>query len=218
MRKDITVSAAVRETHGKGEARRLRRQGKIPAVLYGSKQETLALEVSPKEVSRILHSGTGHNTLFNLQVDGREKPLVMIVDWQYEPVKDTLLHVDFKRVDPSKKIAVMVPIGTDGDPKGVKQQGGLLEIVTREVGIECLPDEIPERFVVDVRELMIGQNIRAADLQLAGSMKLTGHADTVLVHVIPMRGAAAAAEEAPAAAAPAEPEVVKKGKKEEEEK
>jgi large subunit ribosomal protein L25 len=125
-----------------------------------------------------------------------------------------------KRIDLTKRLRVSVPVQTQGEPKGVKQEGGLLEVVAREIEIECLPDDIPEHFTVDVTELMIGQAKRAADVALSGSMKLLSPPDTVLAHVVTLR-AEAAAEAAPAegaaeAAAPAEPEVIKKGKKEEE--
>jgi len=151
-----------------------------------------------------------------LAINGETTP-VMIVDWQHEPIKDALLHVDLKRIDLSKRIAVKVPVVTHGDPKGVKVQGGIHEIVTREIEIECLPDEIPEQFTVDVTELMIGQNIRAGDIPLSGSMRLLSAPDTVISHVVALRAEQPAAPEAglEAAAPAAEPEVIKKGKKEE---
>lgn len=220
MRRDITVRAEVRTARGKNEARRLRRAGRIPAVVYGAYKEAVSVAVDPKEVTRILHSATGHNTIFDIAVDGGEKTPVMVVDWQYDPIKDVLLHVDLKRIDLSKRIRVSVPVLTQGDPKGVKQQGGLLEAVAREVEIECLPDEIPEHFTVDVTELLIGQSLRAGEVPLTGSMQLITSPDTVIAHVVALRGeptAAEAAEAAPAPEAPAEPEVIKKGKKEEEE-
>jgi large subunit ribosomal protein L25 len=218
MRKDITISAAVRDSRGKNEARRLRVTGMVPAIVYGAGQKAIALSVDPKQVLKILHSKTGHNTIFNLTTGDGPAP-VMIVDWQFEPVKGNLLHVDLKRIDLSKRLQVSVPVHTQGEPKGVKQQGGLLEIVNREIEIECLPDDIPEHFTVDVTELLIGQNIRAADVQIGESIQLLSHGDAVIAHVVMLRHQEEekAAEEAPAAegAAPAEPEVIKKGKKEE---
>jgi large subunit ribosomal protein L25 len=220
MRKDITVAADVREGRGKNEARRLRAAGRAPAVVYGAAKETLALSVNPKEIVRILHSSTGHNTIFDLDIkngEKGEKTPVMIVDWQFDPVRDNLLHVDLKRIDLTKRLRVSIPVHTHGDPKGVKQQGGLLEIVTREIEVECLPDEIPEHLTIEVADLMIGQNRRASAVPLAGSMTLLSPSDTVIAHVIELRhheeAPAAAAEAAPAAA---EPEVIKKGRKEEE--
>jgi large subunit ribosomal protein L25 len=215
MRKDITVAAEKRDTRGKNEARRLRVKGMVPAVVYGSAGESVAVAVNPKEVRRILHSNTGHNTIFNLGLNGGAEP-VMIVDWQNDPIKDNLLHVDLKRIDLSKRITVKIPVHVHGDPKGVKIQGGLLELITREVEIECLPDDIPERFDLDVTELMIGQNLRASDIPLAGSIKLTSPPDSVLAHVVALRAETTTTETAEAAPAAAEPEVIKKGKKEEE--
>lgn len=218
MRKDITVAAEPRAARGKNEARRLRQSGRIPAVLYGAYQPALAVSVNPKEIERILHSQTGHNTIFNLRLDGEVTP-AMIVDWQYHPVHDYLLHVDLKRIDLNQRLRVWIPVLTEGEAKGVKQQGGLLEIVTREIEVECLPDEIPEHFTVNVTDLMIGQSIRAAEVALSGTMKLISPPDSVIAHVIALRAeahAAPAAEAAPTeAAATAEPEVIKKGKKEE---
>lgn len=216
MRKDITIVAEPRETRGKNEARRLRVSGLTPAVLYGTGGAAVAVAVNPKEVNRVLHSKTGHNTIFDIAVKGGETSPVMIVDWQNDPIKDNLLHVDLKRIDLTARIRVKVPVHTVGDPKGVKIQGGLHELITREVEIECLPDEIPEEFTIDVSELMIGQNVRASDIPLVGSTVLVSPADSVISHVITIKAEAEpAAAEGAAAAAPAEPEVAKKGKKEE---
>jgi large subunit ribosomal protein L25 len=222
MRKDITVSAEVRETRGKNEARRTRRRGLIPAVLYGAYQDPVSVAVSPKEIQHILHSRTGYNTIFNLAVNGGETTPVMVVDDQVDPIKGHLLHADLKRIDLTKRLRVSVPVGTKGEAQGVKVQGGLLEVISRAVEIECVPDEIPEHFTVDVTDLMIGQSKRASDVALTGSMKLISPPETVIAHVVALRAeeAPAAAEAAPtaepAAGAAAEPEVIKKGKKEEE--
>ncbi len=222
MRTNISVAAQVREGRGKNEARRLRASGSIPAVLYGSGQQAVALAVSPKEITKILHSRTGHNTIFDIGIHGGETTPVMLVDWQFDPVKGNVLHVDLKRIDLTKRLVVSVPVHTQGEPVGVKQQGGLLEIVAREIEIECLPDEIPEHFTVDVTELMIGDSRRASDVPLSGSMKLLSPPDAVVAHLVVLRiqeeAPAEVAEAAPEEAAPAEPEVIKKGKKEEEEK
>lgn len=218
MRKEFTISAESRDSRGKNEARRLRTKGSMPAVVYGGSAGPLPVAVSPKELTRILNSKTGHNTIFNLNVGGSEDTPVMIVDWQYDPIKNSLLHVDLKRIDLAQRIVVNVPVITQGEPKGVKVQGGLHEIVTREVQIECLPQEIPEHFIVDVSELMIGESIRAGDIPMSGSLKLLSNPDMLVSHVVALK-----AEEEPAAVAavetatPAtEPEVIKKGKKEEE--
>ena len=224
MRKDITVAAVVRSSRGKNEARRTRRAGQIPAVVYGAYQEPVSVAVNPRDIVKIVHSNTGYNTIFNLAIDGGESTPVMIVDQQADPVRGNLLHADFKRVDLSKKLRVAVPVHAEGEAKGIKLQGGLLELVIRSVDIECLPDDIPERFTLDVTELMIGQAKRAGDIVLTGSMKLLSPADAVVAHVVALRGEAEpAAAETAAVAAPeagatpaAEPEVIKKGKKDEE--
>jgi large subunit ribosomal protein L25 len=212
----------VRTSRGKNEARRTRRDGNIPAVVYGAFQDPVSVAVSPREILKIVRSGTGYNTIFNLSIGGGETTPVMLVDQQVDPIRGNLLHADLKRIDLSKRIRVTIPVHTTGEPAGVKVQGGLLEIVTRSIEIECLPDEIPESYTVDVSGLMIGQSRRASDVALAGSMKLMSPADAVIAHVVTLRAeeAAPAAEAAatPAAGAPAgaEPEVIKKGKKEEE--
>ncbi len=222
MRRDITVAAQARKDRGKNESRRLRRSGMIPAIVYGAYQDAVAVAVDPKEMQRILHSKTGHNTIFNIAIDGGTTP-AMVVDWQYDPIRDVLLHIDLKRIDLSKRVSVSVPVVTHGDPKGVKIQGGLLEIVTREVDIECLPDDIPEKFDLDVTELMVGQSVRAGDITMPAEITLVSSAENVIAHVVTIRAveepaaAATTPEAAPAAGtAAAEPEVIKKGKKEEE--
>jgi large subunit ribosomal protein L25 len=223
LRKDITVTAEVRASRGKNEARRTRREGKIPAVVYGAYKDAISVSVNPKEINKIVRSSTGLNTIFNLTIEGGETTPVMVVDQQVDPLKGTLLHADLKRIDLTKRIRVTVPVHTTGEAAGVKVQGGLLEIITRAIEIECLPDEIPESFTVNVAELMIGQSRRAGEVALTGSMKLTSSPETVIAHVVALRAEeepkpAAAAEGAPAAPAAggAEPEVIKKGKKEEE--
>jgi large subunit ribosomal protein L25 len=215
MKKDITVKTEVRDSRGKNEARRLRARQMSPAVVYGRGSDPVAVAISPKEVTQILKSPSGHNTIFNVDIQGQIAP-VMIVDWQLHPVNRQLLHVDLKRIDLSKRIMVKVPVHTTGEPKGVKTQGGLYEVVTREIEIECLPDEIPESFTIDVTELSIGQGVRAADVPLTGSMRLVSSQDTVISHVVTHRGTAEEAAAVEAVTAAPEPEVIKKGKKEEE--
>ena len=220
MKTEVTVAAEPRASRGKNEARRTRRTGMIPAVVYGAYKDAVSIAVNPRQISQILRSKTGHNTIFNLNIQGGETTPVMVVDGQYDPIKGDLLHVDLKRIDLKKRIRVSVPVITHGDPVGVKQQGGLLEIVTREIEIECLPNEIPEHFTIDVSELMIGQSKRASDIALAGSLKLMSHSDAVVAHVVAIKVEAeptpAEAAVPEAEAAPTEPEVIKKGKKEEE--
>jgi large subunit ribosomal protein L25 len=219
LKKDITVAAEVRVSRGKNEARRTRKAGQIPAVVYGAFQDPVSVAVNPREISKIIRSTSGFNTIFTLAIQGGESTPVMLVDQQVDPIRGTLLHADLKRIDLTKRIRVTVPVHTEGEPKGVKVQGGLLEIITRAVEIECLPDEIPEGFTVDVTELLIGQSKRASDVGISGSMKLVSDPHSVIAHIVTLRAEAepAAAEAAtPVAGAAAEPEVVKKGKKEEE--
>jgi large subunit ribosomal protein L25 len=215
--KDITVPAEIRNSRGKNEARRTRMAGNIPAVVYGAYQEPVSVAVSPRDLVKIIRSNTGLNTIFTLAIAGGETTPVMIVDRQVDPIKSTLLHADFKRVDLTKRIRVSVPVFTEGEPAGVKVQGGLLEIISRAIEIECLPDDIPEKFVINVSELMIGQSKRGSDVALSGSMKLVSDPQTVIAHIVALRAEAVAtpAEGAAAPAAAAEPEVAKKGKKEE---
>jgi large subunit ribosomal protein L25 len=214
MKKDITVAAESRDSRGKNEARRLRVAGKIPAVVYGAGKDAVPVSIDPKELSRILRSDTGHNTIFNLAISSGETTPVMAVDWQNDPLRGNLLHADLKRIDLTRRLSVRVPVQITGEPKGVKLQGGLLEIITRDVEIECLPDEIPASFTIDVTELMISQNVRASEIPLTGSAKLVSPAEAVLAHVVALRAEATTAEGEEAATA--EPEVIKKGKKEEE--
>ena len=223
MRTEITVTAEVRASRGKNEARRTRREGQIPAVVYGAFKDPVPVAVSPREILKIVHSKTGYNTIFNLSIQGGETTPVMVVDQQVDPIRGTLLHADLKRIDLTKRIRISVPVHTTGEAQGVKVQGGLLEVITRAIEIECLPDEIPEGFTVDVTDLMIGQARRAGEVALSGSMKLVSSPDSVIAHAVALRAEevaapaeGAAAPEAAAGTPAAEPEVIKKGKKEEE--
>jgi large subunit ribosomal protein L25 len=213
MRRDIKLTAETRETRGKNEARRLRARGLTPAIAYGAGGDPVALAISPKEVQAILRSTSGQNTIFNVDLNGQSSP-VMIVDWQHDPIKGKLLHVDLKRIDPNKRMTAKVPVHTTGVPVGVKIQGGLYEIINREIEIECLPDDIPQDFTVDVTNLSIGQSLRASEVPLTGSMRLLTPGESVVSHVVALRAVAPDVVEPTAAVA--EPEVVKKGKKEEE--
>jgi large subunit ribosomal protein L25 len=219
LRKEITVAAEVRTSRGKNEARRTRAAGNIPAVVYGAYQDPISVAVNPKELSKIIRSSTGLNTIFTLAIAGGENTPVMVVDRQVDPIKGLLLHADLKRIDLTKRIRVTVPVVTSGEPAGVKVQGGLLEIISRSIEIECLPDEIPETFTVAVTELMIGQSKRASDVEVSGSMKLVSDPQTVIAHIVALRAEEVVAPvegAVPVAEAVVEPEVAKKGKKEEE--
>ncbi|MEO8870943.1 MAG: 50S ribosomal protein L25, partial [Granulicella sp.] len=194
----------------KNAARRVRVSGKIPAVVYGAGQDSVAVTVDPRIITKILHSESGHNTIFDLDVTGASLVKAMIVDWQNEPIKGTLLHIDFKRIAMDKSMRVSVPIQLVGVPTGVKNQGGLLEHVLREVEIECLPADIPSHLDVDVSNLEINDAIHVSDLPHSGSIKYLGEEDATVAHVTSIK------EEEPApdavAAAPVEPAVAKKGK------
>ncbi|HKF52670.1 MAG TPA: 50S ribosomal protein L25 [Candidatus Acidoferrales bacterium] len=218
----FVVEAAPREERGKHAARRTRRTGQVPAVLYGGKKEPIAMTVNARQVARILRSETGHNTIFTVQVAGHKDERAMLKDWQVDPVSGSLLHVDLLRIAMDVRMRVKVPVHTFGEPEGVKLQGGIFEMVTREVELECLPADIPEEFKVDVSGLTIGKQLRAADLPIdPNKVKLVTDPQRVLAHVVVLKKEEeAATPEAAAAAteaAPAEPEVIKKGKKEVEE-
>ena len=179
-----TLAAATRRTRGKNEARRLRRTGRVPAVVYGGAPvESLALDVDPKALLNILHSESGVNTLVDLEVDGGASSQVLIKDIQHDPVTDALLHVDFYRLVMDRAVTVSVPVMLGGEAAGVKQQGGLLDFVTREIQVECMPAEIPEHVDVDVSELMIGDGVRLRDVAEGASWTPVSDRDTLLVHV-----------------------------------
>jgi large subunit ribosomal protein L25 len=210
VKTDKVVTAEVRASRGKNEARRMRVSGLIPGVVYGAFKDPVSIAVNPKFISQILRSSTGHNTIFNLEVTGGENTPVMVVDEQYDPVKSTLLHVDLKRIDLEKRIKVAVPVKVVGEAKGIKLQGGQMEIITRSVEIDVLPNDIPQSFTVDVSSLMVGQSVRANEIPMPGSARLLGQLDAVIAHVVGQKTEVVAEP-----AAVAEPEVAKKGKKEE---
>jgi large subunit ribosomal protein L25 len=225
---EATLDSLKRESFGKNEARRLRAQGRIPAVLYGGQKAGESAEpiaVDPKVLMRILHSDSGLNTLISLNVNG-SSTRVLVKEYQVDPVTHKLLHVDFYRIAMDKVLTVTVPVVVKGEPKGVKQQGGVLDFVHRDVEVECLPADIPDKIEIDVSELLLNESIRVRDIAPNPKFKLLTEGDVMLVHVMmpkveepePTAVDAAAA----ATAAPAEPEVIKKGKvekpEEEEEK
>ena len=174
------------------------------------------MSINPKDITRIIHSKTGHNSIFDLDVAGVEKTPVMVADEQYDPIKSTLLHIDLRRIDLTRRLRVSVPVHTVGEPKGVKQQGGVLDVVTRQIEIECVPDDIPNQFDIDVTELMIGNSIRVSDLPLKEGVRVLTQGEAVIAHVVGIKEEVVATPEAvEAAPAAGEPEVVKKGKKDE---
>ena len=221
---DAVLEVVKREGRGKNEARRLRVTGRIPAVVYGAQKAGktptgVPVAADPKEVLRILHSESGANTLITLKLDGAESQ-VMVKEYQLDPVTHQLLHADFYQLAMDREITVTVPIHINGEPKGVKLQGGMLDFVTREVEVQCLPANIPERIEIDVTELNLHDAIRLRDLPVSPKWKVLNEPETMLVHVVlPKAEEAAATADADAAAATptSEPEVIKKGKTEKEE-
>jgi large subunit ribosomal protein L25 len=215
----FTIEGQIREGRGKGPARRTRLTGMVPATLYGDHKDAISLAVNTKQVAKILRSETGHNTIFSVKVAGGKEEKAMVKDWQVDPVSGSLLHVDLLRISMNVRMRVKVPVHTFGEPQGVKMQGGVFEMVTREVELECLPGDIPEEFKVDVSDMLIGKQLRAADLPFdPNKVKLVTDLQRVIAHVVVLKKEEEPAPEAAVATetAPAEPEVIKKGKKEEE--
>ncbi|MBB5057309.1 large subunit ribosomal protein L25 [Granulicella aggregans] len=204
---DAVVATPREGKFNKNAARRVRVAGKIPAVVYGAGQDAVAVTVDPKVITKILHSESGHNTIFDLNVEGASLVKAMIVDWQNEPIKGKLLHIDLKRIAMNKMMRVSVPVVLVGIPAGVKAQGGILEHVMREVEIECLPGDIPSHLDVDVTTLELNGVIHLSDLPHSGSIKYLGEENATVAHVVAMKEEAVAE-----VAAVAEPEVAKKGK------
>ncbi len=219
---EAVLEATVRESRGKNEARRTRAGGKVPAVVYGTtgagKAESTAIEVEPKALRKILLSDSGANTLISLKLAGSGDARVLVKDYQVDPITHQILHADFYRIAMDKVLKITVQLTVKGEAPGVKQQGGILEFVHRQIEVECLPADIPEHLEINVGELMLHQGIRVRDLPANPKVKVMTEADMMLVHVIMPKAEEAATPAADAAAAgptaPAEPEVIKKGKKE----
>jgi large subunit ribosomal protein L25 len=221
---EAVLEASSRDSFGKNEARRTRREGRVPAVLYGAagdgaSKEATPIAVDPKALLKILHSESGANTLISLKLAGESDTRVLVKEYQLDPVTHQLLHADFYRIAMDRAILVTIPVVVKGEPKGVKQQGGILEFIRREIAIECLPGDIPEHVEIDVSELMLHQGVRVREIATNVKWTTKSDPDMMLLHVIlPKAEEAAATAEAEAAATvavPAEPEVIKKGKKEE---
>jgi large subunit ribosomal protein L25 len=206
---DAVVATPRTGKFNKNHARRVRVEGKIPAVVYGAGQDAVAVSVDPRVVTKILHSESGHNTIFDLNVEGAPLVKAMIVDWQHEPIKSRLLHVDFKRIAMDKPMRVSVPVLLSGVPNGVKTAGGVLDQILREVEIECLPADIPDHLDVDVSALELYGAIHISDLPHSGSIKFLGDDHALVAHVTTVKEEAAAEV---AATPTTEPEVAKKGK------
>jgi large subunit ribosomal protein L25 len=220
---EIVVSAKNRADRGKNAARRLRREGLVPGIVYGGKGDNLAVAVDPKALQKVLRSEAGRNAILKLDIADHGATNAILKSWQVDPVKETFLHADFYRIAMDVAIRVTVPIHVVGEARGVKVDGGILELVVREIAVECLPGDIPERIDVDVSDLGINQSLRVSDVPAPAKVKVLEAADQVVVHVVSVKeeeapaAAAAPVAEGEAAAPSAEPEVIKKGKKEEEE-
>ncbi|GGH07614.1 50S ribosomal protein L25 [Silvibacterium dinghuense] len=204
---EIVVAVPREGKFNKNAARRVRVKGKIPAVVYGASEPAVAVEVDPKHIQKILWSEAGHNSIFDLEISGANKTKAMIVDWQYEPIKGTLLHIDLKRIALDKPMRVQVPVQLVGTPAGVKTQGGILDQVLREVEVECLPGDIPSHIDVDVTNLEIGHVLRVNELPHGDKLKFITDEDATVAHIVSVKE-----EAAPAEGTPTEPEVAKKGK------
>jgi large subunit ribosomal protein L25 len=213
---DATLEAVSRNRFGKNEAGRIRREGQIPAVVYGEAHAAESVSVNPKDLLRILHSESGANTLISLKIDGKGDHRVLVKEYQLHPVEQNLLHADFYLVAMDKVLRVTVPVHLTGVAKGIKEQGGIVDFVHREIVMECLPADIPEHITIDVTELMLHDGVRVRDIDTGGKWKPISEADMLIVHVIAPKAepepVAADAAAAAAPAAPAEPEVIKKGK------
>ena len=219
---EATLDVVRRNRFGRNEAGRIRREGMIPAVVYGEAKEAEPVAVDPKALLRILRSQSGANTLITLNIDGTKGGKVLVKEYQVHPVEAALLHADFYRVAMDKVLRVTVPVHLTGEARGVKADGGVVDFVHREVVLECLPADIPEHLTVDISDLGLHDGIRVRDLPV-GKWKALSDQDMLIVHVVTVKvveEAPAAADAAAVPAAPAEPEVIKKGKveKPEEEK
>src|SRR5215475_9816679 len=201
---EATLEAVARDTFGKNEARRTRREGRVPGVLYGAtsdgggkagEQEATPIAVDPKALLKILHSESGANTLISLKLPGGGDARVLVKEYQLDPITHHLLHADFYRVRMDRVIQVTIPVTVKGEPAGVKQQGGILEFVRREIEIECLPGDIPEHVEIDVSDLMLHQGVRVRDVATNPKWKAITEGEAMLVHVIMPK-----AEETPAPA------------------
>jgi len=214
-KKDIVVKAQSREGRGKNDARRARRNGQVPVVIYGGQGESVAALAQLSELAAILRSDTGRNTIFTVDVEGVGASEVMFADRQIDPVRMRLIHADFKRLVKGEKIEATVPLRLVGEPIGVREQSGILEQIVRNIDIRCEPREIPEHIDIDVTNLGVHDVLHVSDIPVAAGIEILESPDTAIatigvvkeevVEVAPVEGEA-----------PAEPEVIGKGKKEEE--
>jgi large subunit ribosomal protein L25 len=218
---EITVNAESRTEFGKNASRRLRHKGLVPAIVYGGGGENISLSVDPKSLQKVLKSEAGRNAILKLDIAGHGATNAILKSWQVDPIKENFLHADFYRIAMDVALRVTIPIAIKGEARGVKTEGGILELVMRQIEVECLPGDIPERIELDVSDLGLNASLRVSDLPVSTKVKVLQNPDQVVVHVVSVKEEAAAPTaaapvEGEAAATPAEPEVLKKGKKEEE--
>ena len=213
--RDVKIEADDRSLAGRRASRKLARKGLIPGVLYGGVDQPVLFQVDPRRLDAILHSESGSNTLFKFSLTGgRSDTLAMIREVQVDPLSGRMIHADLLRISMERAIEVRVPIHLTGTARGVKNQGGILDFVLRDIVVSCLPGDIPERFDADVTELDLGKAVKVSDLKIPSNIKvLTDSTKAIATVVAPAaeKSAETAAADA-AAAGPAEPEVIKKGK------
>lgn len=217
---EIVVAAEPRTESGKNASRRLRAKERIPAVLYGGKGETRPVAVSPRDVLQVLRSAAGGNTLFDIDLDGK-RTKVILKEYQVQPISGELLHVDLFELALDKLLEVKVRVELLGTPVGVKNEGGVLDFITRELEVECLPTDIPEKISVDVTHLSMGNHLRVSELEMPKGVTCVTEPGVVIAHVVAPRTvveeeAAPAEGEAPAAEAAAGDDKEKETKKKEE--
>ncbi len=209
------IEAQKRIPGGKNANRRLRKSGRIPAVMYGPGKQPMAVSVDPSHVKSILHSESGRNTIFSVSVDGVERSNAMVKHYQLDPVRGNLIHADFLEIAMDRLLELTVNIELVGEPEGVKVGGGIMDFVTRSIEVECLPSDIPESIKLDVSALEINDYIRVKNIEADPKVKILSDPDIVIVTIVPpVKEEEVPLEEVPEESA--EPEVIKKGKAPEE--
>jgi large subunit ribosomal protein L25 len=213
MAKQLKLSAQVRTSAGRSAVKKIKQQGFIPAVIYGATHAPQNLQVSAREITNLLSHATGEHLLVELEISGEgksEKSLALIQEVQHEPVKGDVLHIDFHAVSADERIHAEIPVEAYGEPNGVKNFGGILEISLHSLEVECLPKDLPELIRLDVSALNVNEAIHVRDLQLPAGVTAKADGDLTVVRVAPPTVQA----EAPAAEGAAQPEVIKEKKEE----
>jgi large subunit ribosomal protein L25 len=215
-KESITVQAKLREGRGKNDARRARHAGMVPVTVYGGEGEPVAAVAALRDLAAILRSDSGHNTIFTINVEGAGPSEVMFHDRQLDPVSSRLVHADLRRLVVGQKIEVTVPIHLTGEPIGVREQDGHLEMVLRQIEIRCDPRNIPDSFELDVSNLNVGDVLHISDVPVNEDIEILEPGDSVIATVTVLREEVVEAEAPVEGEEPAEPEVIAKGKKEDE--